>query len=58
MDVQFPNFLPNTICSKSLILQFEMPAQQENQGKFVPFGGKFKLKTDDGRENPHKIVRK
>ena len=49
MDVQFPNFLLNNICSKSLILQFEMPAQQENQGDFVRFGGKFELKTEDCR---------
>ena len=47
---QFPIFFPNTICTKNSILHFEMPAKQENQA-FVRFGGKFKLKTEDGREN-------
>ena len=47
---QIPNFSPNTICTKNSILHFEMPARQENQGKFVRFGGKFKLKTEKSRQ--------
>ena len=43
-NARFPTFLPNIICSESLIFHFEVHAQQEKQytlANFVQFGGKL-----------------